>query len=51
MTARIDRHFDSVIPGRAPLAREPGIQKKTLRLHLDSGSRALARVRNDREIR
>jgi hypothetical protein len=37
----------SVIPGRAPLAREPGIQKQLLNMHLDSGSRAVARVRND----
>src|SRR6185312_3881392 len=33
----------SVIPGRAPLAREPGIQTEVPRLHLDSGSGASRR--------
>jgi len=50
MTTRIVEYFADVIPGRAPLAREPGIQTRTQRLHLDSGSRAVARVRNDESL-
>jgi protein ImuB len=42
--------FSPVIPGRAPLAREPGNQKQPPCLHLDSASRADARVRNDGEF-
>jgi hypothetical protein len=38
----------TVIPGRAPFAREPGIQSHTRRAFLDSGSR-LRRVRNDED--
>jgi protein ImuB len=40
-----------VIPGRSPLASEPGIQNQAHRLQPDSGSRADARVRNDRLLR
>jgi protein ImuB len=35
-------NLSPVIPGRAPLAREPGIQKQAPRSPLDSGSRAYA---------